>query len=299
MNLQEIFNYIRIIDIIDIFIIAVLTYNCLKLWQGTRAEQLAKGIIVILILTKLSEWGEFYTIYWLLDKVMTWGIVAILVVFQPELRRGLELIGRSSSSFRNSREVVVVPKTVTEICDAVGSLARQKIGALIIIERQTGLNEIVETGTKVDGLVSSSLIINIFIPNTPLHDGAVIVKGDRIVAASCFLPLSDSDNISKELGTRHRAGIGISEKSDCLSIMVSEETGSISVAEKGKISRYLDLETLETILNKIYNPSLVNQNALFKWKFGGEKMRKMSKNTMFKFISIIFSLFYGHMLEVK
>ena len=271
MNLQEIFNYIRIIDIIDIFIIAVLTYNCLKLWQGTRAEQLAKGIIVILILTKLSEWGEFYTIYWLLDKVMTWGIVAILVVFQPELRRGLELIGRSSSSFRNSREVVVVPKTVTEICDAVGSLARQKIGALIIIERQTGLNEIVETGTKVDGLVSSSLIINIFIPNTPLHDGAVIVKGDRIVAASCFLPLSDSDNISKELGTRHRAGIGISEKSDCLSIMVSEETGSISVAEKGKISRYLDLETLETILNKIYNPSLVNQNALFKWKFGGEK----------------------------
>ncbi|EGY79654.1 diadenylate cyclase CdaA [Peptoniphilus indolicus] len=274
MNLQEIFNYIRIIDIIDIFIIAVLTYNCLKLWQGTRAEQLAKGIIVILILTKLSEWGEFYTIYWLLDKVMTWGIVAILVVFQPELRRGLELIGRSSSSFRNSREVVVIPKTVTEICDAIGSLARQKIGALIIIERQTGLNEIVETGTKVDGLVSSSLIINIFIPNTPLHDGAVIVKGDRIVAASCFLPLSDSDNISKELGTRHRAGIGISEKSDCLSIMVSEETGSISVAEKGKISRYLDLETLETILNKIYNPSLVNQNALFKWKFGGERNAK-------------------------
>lgn len=274
MNLQEIFNYIRIRDIIDIFIIAVLTYNCLKLWQGTRAEQLAKGIIVILILTKLSEWGEFYTIYWLLDKVMTWGIVAILVVFQPELRRGLELIGRSSSSFRNSREVVVVPKTVTEICDAVGSLARQKIGALIIIERQTGLNEIVETGTRVDGLVSSGLIINIFIPNTPLHDGAVIVKGDRIVAASCFLPLSDSDNISKELGTRHRAGIGISEKSDCLSIMVSEETGSISVAEKGKISRYLDLETLETILNKIYNPSLVNQNALFKWKIGGEKNAK-------------------------
>ncbi|WP_455256897.1 diadenylate cyclase CdaA [Peptoniphilus asaccharolyticus] len=274
MNIQEIFNYIRIRDLIDIFIIAILTYNCLKLWQGTRAEQLAKGIIVILILTKLSEWGKFYTIYWLLDKLMTWGIVAILVVFQPELRKGLELIGRSSSSFRNSRDVVIVPRTVTEICDAVGSLARQKIGALIIVERQTGLNEIVETGTRVDGLVSSGLIINIFIPNTPLHDGAVIVKGDRIVAASCFLPLSDADNISKELGTRHRAGIGISEKSDCLSIMVSEETGSISVAEKGKISRYLDLETLETILNKIYNPTLVNQSSLFKWKIGGEKNAK-------------------------
>ncbi|MBL7575267.1 diadenylate cyclase [Peptoniphilus asaccharolyticus DSM 20463] len=274
MNIQEIFNYIRIRDLIDIFIIAILTYNCLKLWQGTRAEQLAKGIIVILILTKLSEWGKFYTIYWLLDKLMTWGIVAILVVFQPELRKGLELIGRSSSSFRNSRDVVRVPRTVTEICDSVGSLARQKIGALIIVERQTGLNEIVETGTRVDGLVSSGLIINIFIPNTPLHDGAVIVKGDRIVAASCFLPLSDADNISKELGTRHRAGIGISEKSDCLSIMVSEETGSISVAEKGKISRYLDLETLETILNKIYNPTLVNQSSLFKWKIGGEKNAK-------------------------
>lgn len=274
MNIQEIFNYIRIRDLIDIFIIAILTYNCLKLWQGTRAEQLAKGIIVILILTKLSEWGKFYTIYWLLDKLMTWGIVAILVVFQPELRKGLELIGRSSSSFRNSRDVVIVPRTVTEICDAVGSLARQKIGALLIVERQTGLNEIVETGTRVDGLVSSGLIINIFIPNTPLHDGAVIVKGDRIVAASCFLPLSDADNISKELGTRHRAGIGISEKSDCLSIMVSEETGSISVAEKGKISRYLDLETLETILNKIYNPTLVNQSSLFKWKIGGEKNAK-------------------------
>lgn len=274
MNVQEIFNYIRIRDIIDIFIIAILTYYCLKMWQGTRAEQLAKGILVILILTKLSEIGQFYTIYWLLDKVMTWGIVAILVVFQPELRRGLEFLGRSSSSFRSSRDIVIVPKTVTEICDAVGSLARQKIGALIIIERQTGLNEIVETGTRVDGFVSSGLLINIFIPNTPLHDGAVIVKGERIVAASCFLPLSDSDNISKELGTRHRAGIGISEKSDCLSIMVSEETGSISVAEQGQISRYLDLETLETILNKIYNPNITNKNNFLKFKFGGDKNEK-------------------------
>lgn len=274
MNIQEIFNYIRVRDIIDISIIAVLIYNCLKVWRGTRAEQLSKGILVILVLTKLSEWGQFYTIYWLLDKVMTWGIVAILIVFQPELRRGLELLGRSYNPLKNYREVNTVPKTVSELCDAVASLSRQKIGALIIIERQTGLNEIVDTGTKVDGLVSSGLLINIFIPNTPLHDGAVIIKGDRVVAASCFLPLSDSDTISKELGTRHRAGIGISEKSDCLSIMVSEETGSISVSEQGKISRYLDLETLETILNKIYNPSMINENNFFKWKIGGDKNEK-------------------------
>lgn len=276
MDLQNILNYIRVRDIIDILIIAVLTYNCLKLWQGTRAEQLAKGSLVILILTKLSEWGQFYTTYWLLDKVMTWGIVAILIVFQPELRRGLEFLGRYSSSFRNNtsfrnvKDPVTMPREVVEICDAVASLSRQKIGALIIIERQTGLNEFVDTGTRIDGVISSGLLINIFIPNTPLHDGAVIIKGNRVIAASCFLSLSDSDNLAKDLGTRHRAGIGISEKSDCLSIMVSEETGTISVAEKGQISRYLDLETLETILNNIYNHSLSN-NMLSKWKRGGDK----------------------------
>ncbi|WP_019131675.1 diadenylate cyclase CdaA [Peptoniphilus obesi] len=260
-------NMIGIRDILDIAIISIVTYNCLKLLRGTRAEQLAKGILVILILTKLSEWGQFYTTYWLLNKLMIWGSVAIFIVFQPELRKVLEALGRRSSlrsSLYTGQEKSAV---VEELVDAVASLARQKIGALIIIQRQTGLNEIIETGTKIEGLVSSGLLINIFIPNTPLHDGAVIIKGDKVVSAACFLPLSDSQNISKDLGTRHRAGIGISERSDCLSIMVSEETGSISTAENGVLSRYLDLATLEDKLNRVYMPKIEESvGFLNKWR---------------------------------
>jgi diadenylate cyclase len=163
-------------------------------------------------------------------------------------------LGRSSVIPKNLKDMEKedTNKTVKAITDAVGSLARQKIGAIIIIEKKVGLNEYIESGTLIDGDVSAELLINIFIPNTPLHDGAVIIRGDKIVAAACFLPLSDNTSISKEMGTRHRAALGISEKSDSLSIVVSEETGIISIAENGKISRHLDVETLEQILNKIY-----------------------------------------------
>ncbi|WP_138159214.1 diadenylate cyclase CdaA [Peptoniphilus catoniae] len=277
--ISRITNLISISDIIDISIIAIVTFNVLKLLMGTRAEQLAKGILVILVLTKLSELGKFYTTYWVLNKIMLWGVVAIFIVFQPEMRKGLEFLGRSSSirnsAYYNSNEQV----TVKEIIDAVASLSRQKIGALIIIGRKTGLNEFIETGTTIDGFVSSGLLINIFIPNTPLHDGAVIIKGDRVISAACFLPLSDNQTISKELGTRHRAGIGISERSDCLSIMVSEETGSISTAENGVISRYLDLSTLESILNGIYAPNIDDAtNILGRWRLGINEKRKENKD---------------------
>ena len=282
MNIfTNLFNVIGIRDIIDITIIAIITYNVLKLIRGTRAEQLAKGILVILILTKLSEWFKLYTINWLLNNIMTWGFVAILIVFQPELRRGLEFLGRTSSIRNLNAKNDEVPEVVKEVCEAVASLSRQKIGALIIFQRKTGLNEIVETGTKVDGYVSSGLLINIFIPNTPLHDGAVIIKGDRVVAAACFLPLSDNANISKELGTRHRAGIGITERSDALALMVSEETGSISIAENGVISRYLDIQTLEKILGDIYNPAIENGSSIFgKWRNLDEEVQdEITKNT--------------------
>lgn len=277
---MDLFNIISIRDIIDITIIAIITYNALKLIKGTRAEQLSKGILVILVLTKLSEWFKLYTINWLLNNIMTWGFVAILIVFQPELRRGLEFIGRTSSLRNKSSNKNDLPEVVKEITEAVASLSRQKIGALIIFQRKTGLNEIVETGTKVDGYVSSGLLINIFIPNTPLHDGAVIIKGDRVVAAACFLPLSDNENISKELGTRHRAGIGITERSDALALMVSEETGSISIAEDGGISRYLDIPTLEKILGDMYNPSIDNNGSIFgKWRDLDEEVHdEINKN---------------------
>ena len=264
--IQNFLMYLRIQDLVDILVITVITYSCLKMLRDTRAEQLIKGIVVILILTAISEWTELYTLNWLLNKLMAWGIVAVLIVFQPELRRGLEFLGRSSSIRNNLNKNNGKNSIVSEICEAVASLSRQQIGALIIIERATGLNEIVETGTKIDGYVSSSLLINIFIPNTPLHDGAVVVKGDRVLAAACFLPLSDNNNISKELGTRHRAGIGITERSDCLSIMVSEETGSISVSEGGAISRYLDIDTLQEILNNIYSPKIEEGGLFDRWK---------------------------------
>ncbi len=262
---------IRIRDIIDILIVAVLVYNLIKLLKGTRAEQLSKGIIFILILTQISESLELYTINWILSHLITLGMLAILIVFQPELRRGLEFLGRSSS-LKKSMGIGEKKTTgvVSEITSAVGSLSRQKIGALIVIERETGLSEIADTGTALDSYISSGLLINIFIPNTPLHDGAVIIRGDRIVAAACFLPLTDSRSLAKDLGTRHRAAVGMSERSDSLSIIVSEETGAISTAESGKISRHIDLATLESILNQVYEPKVQHFENFFD-KLGGDE----------------------------
>lgn len=260
--IQNFFELIRFKDIVDVALVAIMFYYVIKIIKGTRAEQLFKGILVILILTKISDLLRLYTIKWIFSNIMNFGFIAILIVFQPELRRGLEFLGRTSS-IRNalSNRESDTPSQVTEIIDAVASLSRQKIGALIIFERKTGLDDIADTGTRLDSYISSSLLINIFIPNTPLHDGAVIVKGDRIKAAACFLPLSDSNNISKELGTRHRAGIGVTERSDSLALIVSEENGSISIAENGEISRYLDIETLENILTSLYSNSM--EDTLF------------------------------------
>lgn len=261
-SIQNFFELIRFKDIVDVALVAIMFYYVIKIIKGTRAEQLFKGILVILILTKISDLLRLYTIKWIFSNIMNFGFIAILIVFQPELRRGLEFLGRTSS-IRNalSNRESDTPSQVTEIIDAVASLSRQKIGALIIFERKTGLDDIADTGTRLDSYISSSLLINIFIPNTPLHDGAVIVKGDRIKAAACFLPLSDSNNISKELGTRHRAGIGVTERSDSLALIVSEENGSISIAENGEISRYLDIETLENILTSLYSNSM--EDTLF------------------------------------
>ncbi len=261
-SIQNFFELIRFKDIVDVALVAIMFYYVIKIIKGTRAEQLFKGILVILILTKISDLLRLYTIKWIFSNIMNFGFIAVLIVFQPELRRGLEFLGRTSSIRKAlSNKESDTPSQVTEIIDAVASLSRQKIGALIIFERKTGLDDIADTGTRLDSYISSSLLINIFIPNTPLHDGAVIVKGDRIKAAACFLPLSDSNSISKELGTRHRAGIGVTERSDSLALIVSEENGSISIAENGEISRYLDIETLENILTSLYSNSM--EDTLF------------------------------------
>lgn len=266
--LKDLFLNIRIRDILDILIVALAFYKLFMLIRETRAEQLIKGLLILFALTKVSEWLQFHTLNWILDTTMTVGVMAILIVFQPELRRGLEYLGRSRFFTKSFVEIrgERLSEVFDEIVDAVASLSRQKIGALIVIERETGLNEIVETGTKIDGKVSSDLLINIFIPNTPLHDGAVIIKDDKIKAAGCFLPLTENSSLSKELGTRHRAALGISERSDCLSIIVSEETGAISIAENGSLARYLDTKTLKQILLDMYKPKEQQPLIFGKWR---------------------------------
>lgn len=273
LDLNRFFFNIRMRDVIDIVIVAVVLYKLFTLIKETRAEQLTKGIVVLLVLTKVTDWMKLYTIHFILNNAMTVGTLAILIVFQPELRRGLEYIGTSKWFSKSLMEIrgESLSQVVEEIVEAASSLSRQKIGALMVLERKTGLNEVVETGTKIDGFVSSDLLINIFIPNTPLHDGAVIIKDDKIKAAACFLPLTDNTSVSKELGTRHRAALGISERSDSLSIVVSEETGAISISENGTISRYLDSQTLRQILTDMYKPKVEKGSILSKWRQTNEQ----------------------------
>jgi len=220
-------------------------YKLFVLIRGTRATQLIKGILFIFIASKLSEFFKLYTISWILNNAVTVGFIAILIVFQPELRRILEHIGNNKLLKPVNFEVATGnAKGIEELVKATYSLADKKIGALMVLERKTGLRDIIETGILLNSDISYELLMNIFIPNTPLHDGAVVISHDHIIAASCFLPLTDSKEISMELGTRHRAGIGISEKSDAIVIVVSEETGHVSICEKSSINRNVSKEFL-------------------------------------------------------
>ena len=247
--LKELFYNIRVWDFIDVGIVAYVFYKLIGLIKETRAGQLIKGIILILLATKVSE-GRLYTINWILRNTMTVGVIALLVVFQPELRRALEHLGRSkffSNIFMNRQEDQPT-RTIEELIKAVQMLAQEKTGALIVIERETKLGDVIDTGIKMDALVSGELLLNTFIPNTPLHDGAMIIRNNRIMAAGCFLALTENQNLSIQVGTRHRAGIGITESSDAVVVVVSEETGIISMALNGKLSRYLDIKSLKKIL---------------------------------------------------
>lgn len=254
-ELRLIFSTLKITDIIDILVITLLIYKVILLVKETRAEQLLKGLFIIFLFSKISEVLNLYAVTWLISNVFTVGLILVIVVFQPELRRAFEKLGRTNkwvtSIVKIKREHSLFK--AEEITNAVASLARQKIGALIVIENTLGLSDIVETGTYINGLVSSELLINVFIPNTPLHDGAVVIKDDKILGAGCFLPLTSNPTLSKELGTRHRAAMGMSEKSDAFIIIVSEETGVISTAQNGIISRYVDEETLLLTLNNLFN----------------------------------------------
>ena len=242
-------SLIRVTDIIDIAIISFAVYKLFSLLRNTRAEQVLNGLIIVLIFASVADIFNLNTVSWFMNQFLTVSLVFIIVVFQPELRSALERIGRGRSIFTNER-ALKNEKTVDELVGAMSSLSRQKIGALVVLEREVGLSDIVESGTRLNSEVSSELLINIFIPNTPLHDGAVIIGEDKLIAAACYLPLSNSNTISKELGTRHRAAIGISERSDCVVVVVSEETGNISIVENGRIDRYLDADSLKSRLQK-------------------------------------------------
>ncbi|BFH65396.1 MULTISPECIES: diadenylate cyclase CdaA [Paenibacillus] len=236
-------------DVIDIAIVSYIIYHVILLVRGTRAVQLLKGILVLVIIWALSTWFDLFTLRWLMNQIFNFGIFAIFIIFQPEMRRALEQLGRGKIFGRTSAEDEEFNKLIGEIIKAVNYLARRKIGALIVFERQTGLNEYTESGIPMQSMVSSQLLINIFIPNTPLHDGAVIIQNNLISAAACYLPLSENPFISKELGTRHRAAIGISEVGDAVSIVVSEETGQISLAINGQVVRDIKEESL---ISKLY-----------------------------------------------
>lgn len=250
-NLKTILSF-NLISVIDVLIVAFVVYKVMMLIKGTRAVQLIKGLIVLIVATALSSILNLYTINWLLKQAMTALIVALPIVFQPELRRALEKIGRGqffTTGFSPGvLEMEEQSKTIAIIAGLCDDLSKKYIGALIVIERETGLEEYVDTGIKIDGLVSREFLANTFIPNTPLHDGAVIIRGNRMTAAACFLPMSENADLTGDLGARHRAAIGISEHSDAIAVVVSEETGTISIAVESALTRELDEQGLREVL---------------------------------------------------
>jgi len=238
-------------DVIDVGVVSYIIYKMMLLVRGTRAVQLLKGIFVLVITWALSSWFNLYTLKWLMNQMFTFGIVTVLIIFQPELRRVLEQLGRGNLFARTSSlDRTALNEQIDEIIRAVRSMARRKVGALIIFERKTGVTEMIESGIAMESKISSELLMNIFTPNSPLHDGAVIIRGSQIMAAGCYLPLSENPFISKELGTRHRAGIGVSEVSDAISLIVSEETGQISLSINGMIVRDISEEALISKLHE-------------------------------------------------
>lgn len=255
---ENVISGIGIADIIDILIVAFVIYKLVGLIKQTRAEQILKGVIVLVIATLTTDVLNLHTINWILKGVAALGAFAIVVVFQPELRRALEYLGRSKlmKAPLSQMDKAKSKQITAHIIDAVEAFSRDRVGALIIFEKETALSDIMESGTMIDAEISEQLLGNIFYEGSPLHDGAVIIKDGRICAAGCVLPLTKSNTISKNLGTRHRAGIGITENSDALALIVSEETGIISMASDGQLSRFLDIKTVEkTLLNMYINQS--------------------------------------------
>jgi diadenylate cyclase len=255
--IASILSTISFFDILDIVIVAFLIYKAVQLVRETRAEQLVKGIVLLILVFYLSEIMGLRALTFIMSTIVQFGLLSLVVVFQPELRSALERLGHSKLSkfnflkFDNTDlNVQNTKEAIYAVCDAAQNLQKNRIGALILFEKQTKLGEIVRTGTVINADISAELIENIFYPKAPLHDGAMILRNGKLYAAGCFLPLSQNQQISRELGTRHRAALGISENSDALVIVVSEETGVITLAQNGVLKRNLTIETLRFALEK-------------------------------------------------
>lgn len=268
------FPKIQIIDVVEILLIAFFIYQFMLWVRNTRAYSLLKGILIVLAFVAIAFILKMNTILWLVTNIGGYAITAILVIFQPELRKALEELGHKKvvSSLipfdggKKETEGCYSDKTINEIVRACFEMGAVKTGALIVIEKESILTEYIRTGINIDSLISSQILINIFEHNTPLHDGAVIIRGDRIVAATCYLPLSDNMELSKNLGTRHRAAVGISEVSDSVTIVVSEETGRVSVASHGNLKVGLDKEQLKAILVEEQNKKVIEKSKKKLWR---------------------------------
>lgn len=256
--LHKIVQFVRIQDLLDVLIVAYIIYKAIGLLRETRAVQLIKGIVVLLVIYQISSWLQLGVVNYLMLNTLQFGVIAMLVVFQPELRRALEKVGRSRFgqvlNIFNPNTPETIRKTVEKVAESVDTLSKNRIGALIVIERKTKIADIVRTGIAIDSEISAELLVNIFVPNTPLHDGAVVLRENRIMAAGCFLPLTQNQDLMQELGTRHRAALGMSETSDAVVVVVSEETGKISIALEGSLTRNLTVESLVRALLKILIP---------------------------------------------
>ena len=265
----NVFNRPTVADLLDIFIVAYLLYKLLMLTKETRASAVLKGFVMLIAVSWISDLLGLTALSWVLQNVVSNGAVVLVILFQPELRKALEQIGRGAIRERAAGGESV--RIVSEITHCMLNLSRRRVGALIVIEQRIGLKDVIETGTSLQSEISSALLENIFEPNTPLHDGAVVIRGDRIMAAACILTLSEGKGISRELGTRHRAAIGITETTDAIALIVSEETGIISMAREGRLTRHLDRAGLEQVLTSLYQPK---ENGLLSSLMEKTKRRK-------------------------
>lgn len=277
-DVENLFSWQNTFFLLDIILVWYLVYRLIIILKGTRAIQLLKGVLIIVLIKLAAVLLQLQTIDWIINQVIRWGVVAVIIVFQPEIRRGLEHLGKAGFRNRTKRKVQTGEIFVQEVDKAVQYMARRKIGALISVEVSDFLDEVAHTGIPIHGDISNQLLINIFIPNTPLHDGAVVIQDFKITAAASYLPLSENPMISKELGTRHRAAIGLSEITDALTIIVSEETGGVSIAHRNKLYRemsredFVDYLTDEFVVNE---DEEVKQNLLQEFfdslKWGGSE----------------------------